>query len=35
MMNNSDILFLYDAKLTNPNGDIDEENRPPWIMNVH
>ncbi|MBB5354610.1 CRISPR-associated protein Csh2 [Anoxybacillus mongoliensis] len=27
-MNNSDILFLYDAKLTNPNGDIDEENRP-------
>lgn len=28
MMNNSDILFLYDAKLTNPNGDIDEENRP-------
>lgn len=28
MMNNSDILFLYDAKLTNPNGDIDDENRP-------
>lgn len=27
-MNNSDILFLYDAKLTNPNGDIDDENRP-------
>ncbi|KXG09892.1 hypothetical protein AT864_01851 [Anoxybacillus sp. P3H1B] len=27
-MNNSDMLFLYDAKLTNPNGDIDEENRP-------
>ncbi|REJ16315.1 MAG: type I-B CRISPR-associated protein Cas7/Csh2 [Caldibacillus debilis] len=27
-MNNSEILFLYDAKLTNPNGDIDEENRP-------
>ncbi|MFQ6061522.1 MAG: type I-B CRISPR-associated protein Cas7/Csh2 [Thermoplasmata archaeon] len=25
---NSEILFLYDAKLTNPNGDPDEENRP-------
>jgi CRISPR-associated protein Csh2 len=28
MMNNSEILYLYDAKLTNPNGDPDEENRP-------
>lgn len=28
MVNNSDILFLYDAKLTNPNGDVDDENRP-------
>lgn len=27
-MRDSDILFLYDAKLTNPNGDPDEENRP-------
>ncbi|WP_048602199.1 type I-B CRISPR-associated protein Cas7/Csh2 [Rubeoparvulum massiliense] len=27
-MNNSDLLFLYDAKLTNPNGDVDDENRP-------
>ena len=27
-MNNSDVLFLYDAKLTNPNGDADDENRP-------
>ena len=27
-MNNSNILFLYDAKLSNPNGDPDEENRP-------
>ena len=27
-MNNSDILFLYDAKLCNPNGDPDEENKP-------
>ncbi|NSW90408.1 MAG: type I-B CRISPR-associated protein Cas7/Csh2 [Firmicutes bacterium] len=27
-MNNSEILFLYDAKFTNPNGDPDEENRP-------
>lgn len=28
MMKNSEILFLYDAKMTNPNGDPDEENRP-------
>lgn len=27
-MNNSEILFIYDAKLTNPNGDPDDENRP-------
>jgi len=27
-MNNSIMLYLYDAKLTNPNGDPDEENRP-------
>lgn len=27
-MNNSDILFIYDAKMTNPNGDPDDENRP-------
>jgi len=27
-MNNSDILFIYDAKLTNPNGDADDENKP-------
>ena len=25
---NSEILFLYDATLTNPNGDPDDENRP-------
>jgi len=25
---NSSILYLYDAKLCNPNGDPDEENRP-------
>lgn len=25
---NSEILFLYDAHLTNPNGDPDDENRP-------
>ncbi len=24
----ADILYLYDAKLTNPNGDPDEENKP-------
>lgn len=28
MINNSDILYLYDARLTNPNGDPDDENRP-------
>ena len=28
IMNNSAILYLYDAKLCNPNGDPDEENRP-------
>lgn len=27
-MNNSDILFIYDAKMCNPNGDPDEENKP-------
>lgn len=27
-MLNSDILFIYDAKLCNPNGDPDEENKP-------
>lgn len=27
-MRDSEILFLYDAKLANPNGDPDEENRP-------
>jgi CRISPR-associated protein Csh2 len=25
---NSEILFLYDAGLTNPNGDMDNENKP-------
>lgn len=25
---NSEILFLYDAKMCNPNGDPDEENKP-------
>jgi|SRR5579875_777911 len=28
IQNNSEILFLYEAKLTNPNGDPDDENRP-------
>jgi len=27
-MKNSEILFLYSAKLCNPNGDPDDENRP-------
>jgi CRISPR-associated protein Csh2 len=25
---NSELLYIYDAKFTNPNGDPDEENRP-------
>lgn len=25
---NSEILFLYDAKMSNPNGDMDDENKP-------
>ena len=28
MMLNSDLLFIYDAKMCNPNGDPDDENRP-------
>ena len=27
-INNSDILFVYDAKMCNPNGDPDDENKP-------
>lgn len=27
-INNSDILFIYDAKICNPNGDPDDENKP-------
>jgi len=26
--NNSETLFIYDAKMTNPNGDMDNENKP-------
>lgn len=26
--NNSDLYILFDAKLTNPNGNIDDENKP-------
>lgn len=28
MIKNGSILYLYDAAMTNPNGDPDEENRP-------
>lgn len=28
IQNNGEILFLYDAKMCNPNGDPDDENRP-------
>ncbi len=27
-VNNSEILFVYDAKMCNPNGDMDDENKP-------
>jgi len=27
-MNNGEILYLYDAKMSNPNGNPDDENRP-------
>ncbi len=27
-INNSDILFIYDARMCNPNGDPDDENKP-------
>ena len=27
-LNNSELLFLYDAKRCNPNGDMDNENKP-------
>ncbi len=27
-INNSEILFIYEARLCNPNGDPDDENRP-------
>lgn len=26
--NNSEVLFIYDAKMCNPNGDPDDENKP-------
>ena len=28
IQNNSEMLFIYDAKMTNPNGDMDNENKP-------
>lgn len=28
IQNNSEILFIYDAKNCNPNGDMDDENKP-------
>ena len=34
-INNSDILFIYDAKLCNPNGDPDDENKPRMDYNTH
>jgi len=34
-MNNSDILFIYDAKLCNPNGDPDDENKPRMDYDTH
>lgn len=32
---NSDILFIYDAKLCNPNGDPDDENKPRMDYETH
>jgi len=32
---NSEILFLYDARMCNPNGDPDEENRPRMDYETH
>lgn len=32
VQNNSEILFLYDAKQCNPNGDMDNENKPRMDM---
>ena len=32
---NSEILFLYDARMCNPNGDPDEENRPRMDYDTH
>jgi CRISPR-associated protein Csh2 len=26
--NNHEVLFIYDAKMCNPNGDPDDENKP-------
>ena len=34
-MNNSEILFIYDAKLCNPNGDPDDENKPRMDYDTH
>jgi CRISPR-associated protein Csh2 len=28
IQNNHEILYIYDAKLSNPNGDMDNENKP-------
>lgn len=28
IQSNSEILFIYDAKMSNPNGDMDNENKP-------
>ena len=28
IIKNSEILFIYDAKMSNPNGDMDNENKP-------
>lgn len=35
LQKNSEILFLYEARLCNPNGDPDEENRPRIDLKTH
>ncbi len=32
-INNQEILFIYDAKNSNPNGDMDNDNKPRYLKN--
>jgi len=37
IITNSEILFIYDAEKTNPNGDMDNQNKPrmDWDTNTN